>query len=449
MQKKYGKLSGFSFKVINFVSMIIFGIFSVLLLISIFLLADRYHNVNNSTLEYTKWKNKATELNEASDYLTDNVRLFVIEQEKSYLDNYFEETKNIRRRDNAIEVLKDKLEGTYAFNLLNSAMTKSKDLENSEYHAMRLIVEINEYNLDLFPDEVKNYVLKDEELALSKSEMNSKAIDLVFGLEYQNAKNYISENVSKCVDELDDMTEGKINDSQNSLKKIMVVQQVIIMLLIVFFILFFINSHFNIVIPLTKGIQSLLDDDLLEIKGFKEYKYFALKYNDIRMKETDHNAKLEYEAEHDKLTGLYNRTGYDSYCSNLDVENMVYILTDVDFFKQINDKYGHDVGDKVLKLVSDKLREYFHNDFVCRIGGDEFAVIIEKYNSELYDNIKKKIDKLNDELKNLSNLPHTSMSFGVALGTSRDNISSLSVKADKALYITKSNGRCGVSFFEY
>ena len=129
-------------------------------------------------------------------------------------------------------------------------------------------------------------------------------------------------------------------------------------------------------------------------------------------------------------------------------EPVAYLIIDLDFFKSVNDKYGHPVGDLVLKKIADILSEQFRNtDYVARIGGDEFAVIITKFGDTPEIVIQRKIETINRMLQNTEDgLPKVSLSVGVAISTMGYNIK-LEKQADKALYHVKQGGRCNCSFF--
>ena len=126
------------------------------------------------------------------------------------------------------------------------------------------------------------------------------------------------------------------------------------------------------------------------------------------------------------------------------------MLIDVDNFKKINDIYGHAVGDKVLKKVSSTLKKYFRNDdYLCRIGGDEFAVLLVNCGKEFADQLKEKSQSINITLQvKEEDVPPVSISIGLAFGEKNDNTDTLFRKADTALYNTKKQGRSGISIFE-
>lgn len=95
---------------------------------------------------------------------------------------------------------------------------------------------------------------------------------------------------------------------------------------------------------------------------------------------------IRHQAEHDAMTELLNRRSFEKLLKIHEEGNSSYalILVDVDTFKSVNDTYGHDMGDHILKKVAENLRKAFRSiDYVCRIGGDEFAVIMVEMTSDL------------------------------------------------------------------
>ena len=121
----------------------------------------------------------------------------------------------------------------------------------------------------------------------------------------------------------------------------------------------------------------------------------------------------------------------------------------MDIFKSVNDTYGHATGDAILKKISNQLRTAFRSiDYVCRIGGDEFAIIMVQMTSNLSYTISDKITAVNESLTHPDDgLPAVSLSVGVAF-SDRDNPGdSIFKDADKALYKTKENGKCGCTFY--
>lgn len=146
---------------------------------------------------------------------------------------------------------------------------------------------------------------------------------------------------------------------------------------------------------------------------------------------------------------LLNRRSFDQILSlyEKDRSSFALILADVDVFKQINDTCGHDTGDRILKRVAALLHTTFRStDYVCRIGGDEFAVIMVDMSRELYYTITDKIAEINGLLAVPEDgLPAVSLSAGVAFSDENGFRGSLFRAADSALYTAKAHGRCGCS----
>lgn len=155
------------------------------------------------------------------------------------------------------------------------------------------------------------------------------------------------------------------------------------------------------------------------------------------------------DAQRDELTGLANRRAIDAHLAELAEkgEPRVIALCDIDHFKSVNDRYGHGVGDRVIKLVASTLEDACTAQFVGRWGGEEFIVIMPS------SDIAAVIKRLNQARQTLADtkfkLRETdepmgliSFSGGVALavGGKEANVTALQ-QADKALYRAKDEGR--------
>jgi two-component system cell cycle response regulator len=154
----------------------------------------------------------------------------------------------------------------------------------------------------------------------------------------------------------------------------------------------------------------------------------------------------------DPLTGLYNRRYLETHLGNM-IEHYVnrgkslsVIAVDVDFFKAINDTYGHDVGDKVLQELAKRLRDSTRSvDLCCRVGGEEFIMVLPNTTSDVAHQIAERLRK-SVAFKSFAvgaqqPLPVT-VSAGVAnLGGADDTLDRLLKRADTALYQAKREGR--------
>lgn len=154
-------------------------------------------------------------------------------------------------------------------------------------------------------------------------------------------------------------------------------------------------------------------------------------------------------ASHDSLTKVYNRAGYEVLLSQLDLQTSCMILLDIDFFKEVNDTYGHETGDKILcKLANIALERFRADDRISRIGGDEFVVLMANAGRQQKDLVGSRIQQINAGLADTSDgLPAVSVSAGVAYGQDADSSIDLFNHADEALYETKRHGRKGYTIY--
>ncbi|DAB29039.1 MAG TPA: diguanylate cyclase [Sulfurimonas sp. UBA12504] len=157
----------------------------------------------------------------------------------------------------------------------------------------------------------------------------------------------------------------------------------------------------------------------------------------------------EYEmmATFDSLTGLYNRYKFGelyltSYKAMIQRENKLsLILVDIDYFKKVNDTFGHNVGDEVLRKVAHKLLQILRNiDIVCRWGGEEFVVLLPTVNLTQALGLAENI-RLNIENLLIETVAHVTISLGVSEVLQGDSMNDVIQRADQALYLAKKSGR--------
>jgi diguanylate cyclase (GGDEF)-like protein len=155
----------------------------------------------------------------------------------------------------------------------------------------------------------------------------------------------------------------------------------------------------------------------------------------------------------DGLTGLYNRHYLSHYIDNFDKTHregtsFCVVFIDVDHFKNINDTYGHTVGDCVLKDISSILLEFTRDDDMSfRYGGEEFMIIFRNMKIEVvYDKIDFIREKIVDTKFDCVGGVVT-FSSGISCGDSSSSVQSVIDEADKALYMAKERGRNCISVY--
>lgn len=443
-------IRGIKIRTMNICMILVSFLLYILLIMATVDASRRYRLMISAMEDYMSCEKDASLVKEGSDYLTDQVRLYTVTMDVKYVEQYFEEVYTVRRRDTAVEELQSFYVGDQAITYLQSALDNSNKLMKREIYAMKLISVAQKLDMSSYPD-VENTELTEEDRNLSQSEMIDKARDLVFGDAYREEKELITSNISYSLDSIIGNTMKNQQDSVLNLRHTMTQQQILISILFIENILTFFLIIILIIKPLKIYIENIEDKERLDISGSYEFKYLALTYNNIYELNEANEAILNYRAEHDPLTGIINRGAFDNLKQLLKVRQIpiALLIVDVDKFKLINDGYGHEMGDRILKKVAKILEESFRaSDYAARIGGDEFAVILTDAASEMKSVIYDKIKIINEELLNpKDDLPKVSLSVGVAFSSNGFG-DDLYKKADSALYTTKENGRCGCSFYE-
>lgn len=170
-------------------------------------------------------------------------------------------------------------------------------------------------------------------------------------------------------------------------------------------------------------------------------------------------AEMEFMANHDPLTGLYNRAVFNNRLKELetkhqrssDINYTVLCFIDMDDFKNINDTHGHDVGDKFLIEVGARLnRATRETDIVSRFGGDEFAIILSGVKSK--DEASIVASKITEILKEPYEINDHKITSQASMGLSlypmcSESISQLLKDADLALYKAKDDGKGCFRFY--
>lgn len=177
-----------------------------------------------------------------------------------------------------------------------------------------------------------------------------------------------------------------------------------------------------------------------------EREVYVVTFSDVT--ELEHKSKsFEEKASIDALTGIFNKNKfYELLTYNVDIakkyhENLSIIFFDIDHFKKINDTYGHQTGDIVLKELAIIIKHCIRkSDIFARWGGEEFIVLLPQ--SEL-DNTLRVAEKMRKKIMTsyFKDVNRVTCSFGVTKFSESDDIDKFIKRADKALYKAKETGR--------
>ena len=448
--EKDNKAKGLKIKTINYIMILVACVLYAFLLYETIQLTNKYQDLTESTDAYIICEKAAIMENKGSDILTEEVRLFVVTGEMEHANAYFKEANDTKNREHALKTLEQYHDHDKIYEYLEEALKNSNELMEREIYAMRLTAEAKQLDMNSIPEEIREVMLAAEDAALSEEEKEKKAMDMVFGSSYRDKKQLIVNNISYGTDYILNSVENAQVKSERGLYDSLKKQRLFITLLFCMNIALFFVVTLLIVKPLQVYIKCISENKSLEIIGSYEFKYLALTYNDVYELNAANEVMLRKKAEYDAVTGILNRSVFEQLKEGLKNFQMpmALLLIDVDLFKEVNDTYGHEIGDKVLRKVAQMLYASFRSsDFVARIGGDEFAVIMTDVTPKQKDVILNKIQTVNDRLtRGQDGLPKVSLSVGVAF-SSEGFDQDLYKNADRALYQVKEQGRCGCSFY--
>jgi len=320
--------------------------------------------------------------------------------------------------------------------LKNSELDKANEsLNKTQASIVEFQIQLNQISKDMIIKQQELEQTKDKINLLEKSMLEkSNRIGLV-QQEIHDKENKISKLLS-AIEANRGIIEQQINDieGQNNLliekDQTITHQRGVVMLTLLVFAIF------------VGLFYLLLKNYRLRIKANRELK--------------EVNSKLYELASTDGLTGLLNRRHF-SECVQREIQRSerkelsdTFVMVDIDYFKKVNDSYGHAVGDKVIVAVADNLRKHMRKyDLIGRWGGEEYAMLLMDCDSK---QAKEIAQRLCDEMADIvifhkQQKVSLTISVGVTLLEKEDNnIETIFARADKALYLAKEKGRNCVVF---
>lgn len=412
---------------------------------------EGYQSLQRATERYIACQAGAVEFQAGSDYLTNEARYFVLTGDATHAQNYTEEVEVTRRRERAMEEIDDFLEEEQSYAFLTHALEHSYALVEVECRAMRLAADTWACDLSLLPELIREAQPEPALLSLDAEEKKAAAVEMLFGEAYHQSKSSIYDNVEKSIRALIDNTRAQQIASGERLNGQLRRQQALTAVLLGALFLVVVSTYLLIIKPLMRSVRLIRAHQRILAEGSYEMRFLADTYNEMFDQQARFTERLAYSATHDSLTGLYNRAAYDAMREDAGGEEDVGVLMiDVDKFKTYNDRYGHAVGDAVLKKVAQVLRESFRaEDFIGRIGGDEFCVVMVRVGSAMEAIVREKIERANRRLQNTQDgLPSISLSVGVAFGDRSNPTGDIYKDADTALYRAKNAGRGLCAFYD-
>ena len=443
---------GFKIRSLAQVCIILCGILLLITYWSIAQVNQNYQNLIESTNDCVQGERCALMLERSSDYLTEQVRLFVLGQDLTYVHNYFAEV-NAGTREAMVEQLRQ----IYGDNDPNSveqlrdALDRSRALEEKEIHAMRLTALRMNIDTERLPARLVQWPLTAEELAMTDYELEMAAYELVYGFDYLKEKQRIEDSTQRTLNLLADKTKQRQRESAQALQETFIKQRFYTFLMMLLVMVVFFLVGVLIIHPISEQIRAIRANKRWRPIGGYEMRYLASVYNRLYDRNEVYRERLEYRARHDALTGIFNRETFEYQKEQLRGKKrpLALMLVDVDEFKQVNDTLGHEAGDDALRRVANELQNMtLEKEYIAaRIGGDEFAVLIYDAGEEIAPQVGEIVRGINETMRQVqAGTLRISVSAGIAF--SQEGYTDLLFRrADLALYHTKRNGRCGISAY--
>lgn len=414
-------------------------------------LQRQYEMLENAQKKYIAFENAAQILQGSIDNMREDVQFFAQTGEKSYMSLYFKEVMS-GRRESALEVLNgDQRESA----LLTQAKTESDRIMKLDYHIIRLVATANMCSSGVaVSKEYREYNIPNEEHFLSNDKKWSLGKKLAFNSDYMRLQRSVSSHIKSFSNKVLQRRQNEVQNYEKSVAKHISYQYLLIVIFVICMGLIALVYHVQVVTVLKKYVRRIVGDELLRPKGVKELRYLADAYNENAEKKLEQEKKLKIRADYDALTGVTNRGAFEKIVeaklmAEKEENKGAFLLVDVDRFKGVNDGYGHDIGDAVLKKIAHALRDKFRGgDIVGRLGGDEFALWLDGLSRENVSYVTERIDEINQQLMApLDGLPPVSISVGISFADEGENFRNIYKKSDDALYRVKKGGRCSAAVY--
>lgn len=212
-----------------------------------------------------------------------------------------------------------------------------------------------------------------------------------------------------------------------------------------------------------QGMTCVFDEQVKAPEGMRLLKTYKTPIRDVDgrvmgtvgvarnvTKEREYEQMILEMAQTDSLTGLANRRHLESYMKDRASRQKTFVYFDLDHFKQVNDKHGHETGDMVLVQVAERMKQAFEDGFLVRLGGDEFlAVFLDEIPREVVEKrVGEFIESLQNYFEHTDKIEILSTSAGIAVGDENSSLNELLRQSDFALYAAKRGGRACCRFYD-
>lgn len=433
------------------ISLLVTGILSALCLTISLLGVQKYTELRNITKEMVNCQNVIQNLQSSSNTLTRQVRLATMTGNNHYVDTYFTELSKVDTYEEALQRLSAYDCDQEVLDHIEKTIVSFKESTQKDFYVLALVETSLGKNSSQWPAALQSVNITEQDNLLSRQELLDKAKQSVLSAEYASCKSTVSEAFNSSSLTLFSSIQKKESRAASIFMDIFRKLIVCIALLSIIALINSLMIKLFVVDPLIHYNNAIQHGTIHPVTGATELQMVARTYNHVYEENKQRQAIMQHQAETDPLTNILNRGSFDRILQlyEKDKQRFALLLLDIDTFKQINDTYGHATGDEVIKQVASLLSSTFRAvDHVCRISGDEFAVILVEMTVAHKETVIAKIHKINQLLSQQNGaLPQISLSVGAAFSDRKTPGGSIFKDADKALYYTKSHGKCGCTIY--
>ena len=400
-------------------------------------LTSTFQRLTDATENQIALDKAAHELMEASDYLTERVQRFTVNGDPAFMDEYFTEAFETKRREDAIEIMAGDPRTSAALEQLQKAMEESRELMRREYYAMRLVIEAK--GVTDIPETLREVHLEEQDAALSPEDKMRRATEMVLDDEYYDQKERIRTDMQESLDVVEIITRSAESAALSDIRSVIRRARLAIVIQILGTILLVWLTVRLGINPIMKAVDRIKSDRPIEEKGANEFRYLARAYNGLTDQLSREYELMKEVARTDALTGIRNRMALRNDYNSYQGHEVTVMLLDLDSFKQINDTRGHEEGDRVLSETGKLLAETFGTEHCYRYGGDEFLVILPDRTEAEFRRMLDMMMKNRPVFREEGALSRAGYSIGYVHGVldEQRDLRDLFAEADQKMYQTK------------
>ena len=434
---------------VNIVLLAVTVIGSIGMIIATNRLNSAYQQLIEETGKYINTQQDAGMIEEFSGSMLSESRSFLQTGDPAHVMAFYSQMDVIRRQLDSSGTSETK--GTAASDrYLEEAVEAFRTLAEQDAYAMRLKAETLPVSLGSYPAEFAGTEIRPEDAALDAEQKLAKAQEILDRTDYSAIRSRLSDRVDASHRAASETVQQQMGVTTARIRQELLLLRTFGVVFLVIAVLAMLSNLLLIILPINRSVSNLDNREQIPEQGSFEMRNLARVYNEVLRDSTEKQEELEYSATHDALTGVYNRAAFDREYDRCRNDRIGIAIVDVDGFKHYNDVYGHDVGDHVLRRVTETIGSKFRKeDHISRIGGDEFVIIMKNTGSAQSEDIKLKIDEINEELvkERRKGMPPISVSVGAAFWDRENPGPDILKDADKALLQMKQNGKLGCRIY--